>query len=91
MSMTWFRDYEQTGVSTNINLRPTTVGTPALWGDSTSLYGASKFVPTYRPVEYKVPLSRSAKTMQLEVVNTVSGEKAAIQNITISAKTGKIR
>jgi hypothetical protein len=91
MSMTWFRDYEQTGVSTNINLRPSTVGTPALWGASTSLYGASKFVPTYRPVEYKVPLSRSAKTMQLEVTSTVAGEKAAIQNITISAKTGKIR
>jgi hypothetical protein len=36
-------------------------------------------------------MSKAAKVVRLEIIQTVAGFKAALQNITIWAKQGKIR
>tara|TARA_R110000765_G_scaffold348885_1_gene439023 strand:- start:191 stop:1150 length:960 start_codon:yes stop_codon:yes gene_type:complete len=51
----------------------------------------AKYAPIYSPAEYKVSLSKAAKVVRLEVIQTVKGYKASLQNITIWAKQGKIR
>jgi len=51
----------------------------------------AKYAPSYSPAEYKISLSKAAKVVRFEVIQTVKGFKASLQNITILAKQGKIR
>ena len=89
VTLNWYRDYNVTPSSANFTLDPTTGGVSSLWG--VGKYAAAKYAPAFQPAEYKVSLSKAAKVVRLEVIQTVSGFKAALQNITIWAKQGKIR
>ena len=96
VTLNWYRDYKVAPTSANFNLDPTTGGVNSLWGNNTSLYstpqqGKSKYAPAFQPAEYKVSMSKAAKVVRLEIIQTVAGFKAALQNITIWAKQGKIR
>ena len=96
VTLNWYRDYKVAPTSANFNLDPTTGGVNSLWGNSTTLYSTpqqakSKYAPAFQPSEYKVSMSKAAKVVRLEIIQTVAGFKAALQNITIWAKQGKIR
>jgi len=91
VTFNWYRDYKTTPDSANFTLKPAAGGTSYLWGGSASLYGAAKYAPAYHPREYKVSLSKSAKVLRLEIIQTVRGFKAALQNMIVWAKQGKIR
>ena len=96
VTLNWYRDYSTDATSANFSLDPTSGGTSYLWGKSTSLYSTpqqakTKYAASFQPAEYKVSLSKAAKVVRLEIIQTVSGFKAALQNITIWAKQGKIR
>ena len=81
--------------SANFSLDPTTSGSEWLYeipsASGTSLYGVAKYSPAFQPAEYKVSMSKAAKVVRLEILQTVKGFKSALQNITIWAKQGKIR
>ena len=51
----------------------------------------AKYAPSYSPAEYKISLSKAAKVVRFEIIQTVKGFKASLQNLTILAKQGKIR
>ena len=89
VTLNWFRDYNVTPTSANFTLDPTTGGVNALWGQAK--YGNAKYAPAFQPTEYKVSMSRAAKVVRLQIIQTVSGFKASLQNISIWAKQGKIR
>jgi hypothetical protein len=89
VTLNWFRDYNVTPTSANFTLDPTTGGVNALWGQAK--YGNSKYAPAFQPTEYKVSMSKAAKVVRLQIIQTVSGFKASLQNISIWAKQGKIR
>ena len=89
VTLNWYRDYNVTPTSANFSLDPTTGGVSSLWG--IGKYAAAKYAPAFQPAEYKVSLSKAAKVVRLEIIQTVSGFKASLQNITIWAKQGKIR
>jgi len=96
VTLNWYRDYKVAPTSANFNLDPTTGGVNSLWGNSTTLYSTpqqakSKYAPAFQPSEYKVSMSKAAKVVRLEIIQTVAGFKSALQNITIWAKQGKIR
>jgi len=87
----WYKDF---GVSpsktTNFLLNPGG-GTAALWGASTSLYGASTFTPIFGMKEYNIPLKGTAKHLQIEMEGETSGYTASLQDMTLLFKQGKIR
>jgi len=89
VTLNWFRDYNVAPTSANFTLDPTTGGVNALWGQGK--YGNAKYAPAFQPTEYKVSMSRAAKVVRLQIIQTVSGFKASLQNISIWAKQGKIR
>jgi hypothetical protein len=91
IDFTWYRDYNVEGTTQSFTLRPTGTGTPYLWGASGSLYGAAKFAPSYNPTEYKLPLSRTGKVIQIEMKSGIYGYKASLQSIALQAKQGKLR
>ena len=91
IDFTWYRDYNVQGTTQSFTLRPTGTGTPYLWGASGSLYGAAKFAPSYNPTEYKLPLSRTGKVVQIEMKSGIYGYKASLQSIALQAKQGKFR
>ena len=96
VTLNWYRDYSVVPTSANFTLDPTASGVSYLWGKSTSLYSTpaqakAKYAPAFQPAEYKVSMSKAAKVVRLELIQTVSGFKSALQNITIWAKQGKIR
>jgi hypothetical protein len=91
VDFTWYRDYNVQGTTQSFTLTPTATGTVALWGASTSLYGSAKFSPGYNPTEYKLPLSRTGKVVQIEMKAGINGYKASLQSMTLLAKQGKIR
>ena len=91
VTMSWYRDYGVEASSASFSLTPVSSGTTYLYGGSTSLYGTAKFAPTFQPQEYKIPLSKSAKVLRLEMKGTINGFKASLQNMIIWAKQGKIR
>jgi hypothetical protein len=91
VTLNWYRDYSINPDSANFTLDPTPGGTSYLYGGSTSLYGAAKYAPAYHPTEYKVSLSKAAKVLRLEIIQTVNGFKASLQNMIVWAKQGKIR
>lgn len=95
VTLNWYRDYSVSPDSSNFTLDPTAGGTeykyeaPSTSG--TTLYGDAKYAPAFHPKEYKISLSRAAKVLRLEVVQTVKGFKASLLNMSIWAKQGKIR
>lgn len=89
VTLNWFRDYNVTPTSANFTLDPTTGGVNALWGQGK--YDNAKYAPAFQPTEYKVSMSKAAKVVRLQIIQTVSGFKASLQNISIWAKQGKIR
>jgi len=95
VTLSWYRDYSAIPTSVNFSLDPVSTGTEWLYeipsASGTSLYGVAKYSPAFHPAEYKVSMSKAAKVVRLEVAQTVSGFKAALQNMTIWAKQGKIR
>ena len=89
VTLNWFRDYNVTPTSANFTLDPTTGGVNYLWGQGK--YGNAKYATAFQPTEYKVSMSKAAKVVRLQIIQTVSGFKASLQNISIWAKQGKIR
>jgi hypothetical protein len=89
ITLNWFRDYNINPTSANFTLDPTTGGVNSLWG--IGKYASAKYAPAFQPTEYKVSMSKAAKVVRLQVIQTVSGFKASLQNMTIWAKQGKIR
>jgi hypothetical protein len=92
LGLKWYKDFSSSSsTTTSISLRPTTTGSTALWGDSTSLYGTSKFTPIYGLQEYKTPLTGSAKHLKINLAVASNGYDASIQDLTLLHKEGKIR
>jgi len=100
VTLNWYRDYNSIASSANFTLDPSSSGTPSLYQAktpnaatvySTPAQARNKYAPSFQPTEYKVSLSKAAKVVRLEVIQTVSGFKASLQNMTIWAKQGKIR
>ena len=92
LGVRWYKDFSMNSSdTTNINLQPATTGTTALWGASTSLYGASKFTPIYGLQEYTTPLAGSAKHLKLNLSILSNGYDTSIQDLAIISKQGKIR
>lgn len=91
VSLKWYRDYGVTPKSTTVSLNPSAFGTPYLWGGSSSLYGAAKYAPVYGASEKTIPLSGSAKAVQIEMSGTIRGYKSSLQQLAITTKQGKIR
>jgi len=92
LGLRWYKDYSiNSSAQTNIDLQPATSGTTALWGASTSLYGASKFTPIYGLQEYTTPLTGSAKHLKLNISILSNGYNTSIQDLAIISKQGKIR
>jgi len=92
LSLRWYKDFSgSSSAETLIELRPDTTGSTALWGDSSSLYGAAKFTPIYGLKEYKTPLTGSAKHLKLNLSIASNGYDASIQDLTLLHKEGKIR
>jgi len=92
LGLKWYKDFGASpSTTTNIDLRPTSTGTTALWGASTSLYGTSKFTPIYGLQEYRTPLTGSAKHIKLSISVASNGYDASIQDLTLLTKEGKIR
>ena len=89
VTLNWFRDYNVEPTSANFTLDPTAGGPNYLWGQGK--YGSAKYAPSFQPTEYKVSMSKAAKVVRLQIIQTVSGFKASLQNISIWAKQGKIR
>jgi hypothetical protein len=92
LGLKWYKDFsDSASETTSISLRPATTGTTALWGDSDSLYGTSKYSPIYGLREYKTPLTGSAKHLKLNMSIESNGYDVSIQNLTLLHKEGKIR
>jgi len=92
LGLQWYKDFSINPTnSTTITLAPPTTGTIALWGASTSLYGASKFTPVYGLTEYRTSLTGSAKTLKLNMSIISNGYDASIQDLSILHLQGKIR
>jgi len=94
LGLKWYKDFSPSpSETTSITLNPTTTGSTALWGASTSLYGKSGV--TYKPIyglhEYKTPLTGSAKNLKLEIDIESNGFDASLQDLTLLHKQGKIR
>lgn len=92
LGLRWYKDFSMnSSATTQIALAPATTGTTALWGASTSLYGAAKFTPIYGLEEYQTPLSGSAKHLKLNLSIVSNGYDASIQDLSIISLQGKIR
>ena len=92
VGLQWYKDFSVTpSRSLGFTLNPTSSGTSALWGASTSLFGAAKYAPIYGLREYNIPLSGSAKFLQLEMSAETAGYTASLQDLTLLYKEGKIR
>ena len=107
LNLKWYKDFSpEPSTITSILLNPVTTGTVALWGDSSSLYGAttaththdatvhpasSRYTPVYGLNEYKTPLTGSAKHLKINLAIESNGYDASIQDLTLLHKEGKIR
>ena len=94
LALKWYKDFSATASkTTSITLNPTTTGSTALWGASTSLYGKSGV--TYKPVyglqEYRTSLTGSAKNIKISIGVQSNGFDASLQDLTLLHKQGKIR
>ena len=89
IDLTWYSDYNPTGTTiSDIDLEPTAVGTDSIWG--TAVWGTATWGATYLPTEYKYSMSKTGKTLQLEISGVIDDYPLGINNITIHAKMGKI-
>ena len=85
-----YKDFEMSPkLSPTFTLNPTLSGTPALYGASTSLYGAAKYAPIHGLKEHSIPLAGSAKYLRLEMDAVTSGYKASLQSLSLLYKQGK--
>ena len=88
----WYKDFNVTpSKTTNFILNPVSTGVVALFGASTSLYGSSKYTPVFGMKEYNIPLTGSAKYLQIEMNGETAGYTASLQDMTLLFKQGKIR
>ena len=88
----WYKDFNVTpSKTTNFLLNPVSTGVVALFGASTSLYGSSKYTPVFGMKEYNIPLTGSAKYLQIEMNGETAGYTASLQDMTLLFKQGKIR
>ena len=88
----WYKDFGvEPSKTSSFLLNPTASGTAMLWGSSTSLYGAAKYAPLYGLKEYNLPLTGSAKYLQIEMSAETNGHVASLQDMTLLYKEGKIR
>ena len=88
----WYKDFSITPSTTHsFLLNPVASGTTYLYGASTSLYGTSKYAPTYGLKEYNIPLTGRAKHLQIEMSAETNGYVASLQDMTLLFKQGKIR
>ena len=88
----WYKDFDVIPSRTlGFVLNPTQSGVQALWGAATSLFGAAKYAPIYGLKEYNIPLTGSAKFLQLEMSAETAGYTASLQDLTLLYKQGKIR
>ena len=88
----WFKDFSPSSSPTSsFTLNPTTSGTVAQYGASTSLYGTSKYTPLYGLREYSLNLTGSAKFLQLKLSAETKGHVASLQTLLLLYKQGKIR
>lgn len=85
-----YRDYKNSNAYTK-TFSITGGGSISLWGSSGSLYGTSKYSSTLGPVEYKVPLGRTGKVIQLRVTTEVAGFYSSLVDTNLTTKQGKIR
>ena len=91
VTINWFRDYSTISDTASFNLSPASSGTDALFGSPSSLFGSVKYAPIFFPKEYSLNMSKSAKSLQIEMINLIKGYKGSLQSMTILAKEGKIR
>lgn len=92
VTVKWFRDYNTAqGNSVTFSLIPASTGSASLYGASSTLYSSSKFAPLFFPKEYRVNMSKSAKVVQIEMINVIKGYKGSLQSMTVLAKEGKTR
>jgi hypothetical protein len=88
----WYKDFNiNPSKTTSFLLNPGSTGTKALFGASTSLYGSSKYTPLFGMKEYNIPMSGSAKYLQLELNGETAGFTSSLQDMTLLFKQGKIR
>jgi len=88
----WYKDFDiNPSKAISFTLNPAASGISALYGASTSLFGASKFAPHYGLKEYNIPLTGSAKHLQIEMTAETNGYVASLQDMTLLYKQGKIR
>jgi hypothetical protein len=107
LGLKWYKDYSiNPSTTTQLSLNPVTTGTTALWGASSSLYGATSVThthdaavhpssSTYTPVfglqEYRTALTGSAKQLKLNLSIVSAGYDTSIQDLSIISLQGKIR
>ncbi len=91
IDFTWIRDYNVAGDTRSFSLTPTTQGALYVYGNSSALYGTAKYATGINPTEYKIPLSRTGKVVQLQMQAAIKGNKASLQSMTVLAKLGKVR
>ena len=88
----WYKDFSiEPSNTTNFLLNPGSSGTASLFGATTSLFGTSKFAPIFGMKEYNIPLTGSAKYLQLEMSGETNGSTSSLQDMTLLYKQGKIR
>jgi len=86
-----YKDFELTPASSaSFKLNPTVAGTEYKWGNSASLFGASKYAPIYGLKEAGLPLAGDAKYLRFEMDGVTNGYKASLQSITLLYKQGKV-
>ena len=92
LGLKWYKDFSLNhSPVTLISLNPTSSGVTALWGATTSLFGASKFTPIFGLQEYRAQLTGSAKLLKLNINIISNGFSASIQDLSIISLQGKIR
>jgi len=94
LALKWYKDFSSSpSKTTSITLNPTTTGSTALWGASTSLYGNSgvTYKPVYGLTEYRTSLTGSAKNLKISISIQSNGYDASLQDLTLLHKQGKIR
>jgi len=88
----WYKDFSVIPSKTySFLLNPTASGYSYLFGGVVSLFGAAKYAPSYSLKEYNIPLTGSAKFLQLEMSAETNGSVASLQDMTLLFKQGKIR
>ena len=93
----WYKDLEAAPYKSHtISLSPSTSGTPAYFGDAEFTSSSSsdtkyEFGEIFGLREYSIPMSGSAKYLQIGMDTLVSGHSVSLQDLTLLFKQGKIR